>query len=341
MRNSIISILMYFCLSSCKQQVHNNISENDKTTYPKNTSNINETADGIIYISFDNGTSWKSAGSGLPQKISIGLGGVAVSETLLGVATKEYGVYFYNFKDSNWVSVPTGKEIIEGNIGALALFKDAIYVGTQHKGMFYSKDNGKTWFPQNKGLDNLTIRRFVEFENTLYVCTNDGFYSLNENLKTWQLEYGDQSLQVNGAAHFKESIYIGTNKGIYKKQKDNRWIPVSPDLRVHNISSDEEELYAMTYNEYLLSSKDGVNWQSIQDGLPENLYTFNVLNQNNIIFAGQWDGIYSKTRFSSTWRLSNKGIPEKFAVTNLKSFNGVLVISTSERKLKSGMTTGK
>jgi len=146
MRYSIIFILAYFCLSACNQQVNKDTATNNKTTNPKNVSNIKEADDGIIYLSADNGTTWKSASSGLPQEISIGLGGIAVSETLLGVATKEYGVYFYNFKDSNWVSVPTAQEIIAGNIGALALFNHAIYVGTQHKGIFYSIDNGKNKF---------------------------------------------------------------------------------------------------------------------------------------------------------------------------------------------------
>lgn len=55
-------------------------------------------------------------------------------------------------------------------------------------------------------------------------------------------------------------------------------------------------------------------------------------------FAGQWDGIYSKTKFNNTWELSNKGLPEKFAATNLQAFNGILVITTSERKLKAGIS---
>ena len=297
-----------------------------------------EIGDGIIYLSFDNGITWKNASSGLPQQISIGLGGLAVSKTTLGVATKEYGVYFYNFNDSTWIKVPTNKEIIENNIGALEIFKNAIYVGTQHKGVFCSKDHGQTWLPQNKGLNNQTIRRFIKIKNALYVCTNDGFYALNEKLNTWQLEYGHNALQVNGATYFKGSFYIGTNQGVYKKQKDDKWINVLPNHSTHNISSDDDELFAMTYNEYLLSSDDGINWHSIQEGLPANLYTFNVLAQNNMRFAGQWDGIYSKTKFNNAWELSNKGLPEKFAATNLKSFNGILVITTSERKLKAGIS---
>jgi hypothetical protein len=96
----------------------------------------------------------------------------------------------------------------------------------------------------------------------------------------------------------------------------------------------------MSYNE-LLSSKDGETWQSRQNGLPKNLYTFNVLNYNNIVFAGQWDGIYRKTNDSDKWEFSGKGLPSNFAVTNLKAINNILVISTSERKLKEGIIIEK
>jgi hypothetical protein len=341
MQYCLIPILLYLCLSSCNGQDKSNIEISNKIIYSKDTSNTKQSDEGIIYLSTDNGINWSNASSGLPQKISIGLGGIAVSETTLGVATKEYGVYYYNFNDSTWVNIPTANEIIESNIGSLAIFKNIIYVGTQHKGVFCSNDNGKTWLSLNNGLNNQTIRRFVAFEHLLYVCTNDGFYSLNENLRIWQLEYGNNALQVNGATYFKGNFFIGTNKGIYKKEKDNNWTSILPNHSVHNISSDNNEVYAMTYNEFLLSSKDGINWHSIQDGLPENLYTFNVINQNNTLFAGQWDGIYSRTKFSNTWISSSKGIPEKFAVTNLKSINGVLVITTSERKLKGEMNSEK
>jgi hypothetical protein len=41
------------------------------------------------------------------------------------------------------------------------------------------------------------------------------------------------------------------------------------------------------------------------------------------------------------WELSSDGLPPNFAVTNLKAFDNILVISTSERKLKEGITTEK
>jgi photosystem II stability/assembly factor-like uncharacterized protein len=300
-----------------------------------------ETQNGIVYFSFDNGWNWVNSSNGLPEKVRIGLGGIATSNQTLGVATKDNGVYFYNFKTKIWENIPTDKQIIESNIGSLAIIDSAIFVGTQFKGVFFTADNGRNWKNLNTGLTNLTIRRFCEFNNVLFVCTNDGFYSYDKISDSWNVEFGQNSLQTNGATFYNGSIYLATNKGIFSQKADKSWINSSPQFSMHNISSDKNQLYAMTYNELLLSSTDGKAWQSQQNGLPKELYTFNILNHNDLILAGQWDGIYKKTNSSTLWELSSKGLPTKFAVTNLKAFNDILVISTSERKLKEGMTTEK
>lgn len=305
------------------------------------TSSKIEKNNGIVYFSFDNGKNWKNASSGIPQKVRIGLGGVATSDKSLGIVTKEYGVFIYNSKDSTWENTTRDSQMINGNIGAFEFFQNNLYIGTQYKGIFCSKDNGKTWIPQNSGLNNVTIRRFLAFENKLYVCTNDGFYSLNQKSEQWELMYGNNAVQVNGATVFKGSFYLATSTGVYEKTDTNHWKNVLPNHSVHNINSDNEQIYAMTYNELLLSSKDGIIWKNAQDGLPKDLYTFNILNQHNVAFAGQWDGVYSKTDFDFKWKKSSKGLPSNFAATNLKSFNGILVITTSERKLKTGILLEK
>ena len=326
-------MLLSLCLYACTGPAKDDRDKNNKIIPPLKVSHKKTAEIGGIYFSSDNGNTWENVNTGLPQEFSIALGGIATSDKVLGVATKEYGVFLYNFTDSIWINVPTDQKIIENNLGALEFFDHSIYVGTKENGIFCSKDMGKTWVQQNKGLNNLTIRRFVILEQTLYVCTNDGFYALDNKQSSWKYEYGENLLQVNGATYFNGGYFIGTNKGVYQKLKDNHWINILPDHSVHNISSDEDELYAMTYNELLLASKDGANWRSIQNGLPENLYTFNVLTQNNTVFAGQWDGVYRKSKSDDSWSLTNSGIPEKFAATNLKSINGMLVISTAERKL--------
>lgn len=335
MRNYLILTLHLLILLPCAAQ-------SSKNNEPGRSADIADTMQkrtgentGILYFSSDNGNTWKNASAGIPQKVSIGMGGLAVSANSIGIATKEYGVFMYNLKDSIWVNLPTEQQIIADNIGALNFYKNSVYVGTQLNGIYVSNDKGKTWAIRNTGLRSLTIRRFFESENKLYVCANDGFYLFDETTGIWKPEYVENLLQVNGAALFNEFIYIATNKGVYQKNTGNGWKNVLPDHSVHNISSDNGQLYAMTYNKLLLSSKDGTHWQSLQNGLPD-LYTFNILRNNEIVFAGQWDGIYRRTNTDNKWQPSGNGLPSNFAVTNLKSFKGVLVITTSERKLKTG-----
>ena len=115
-------------------------------------------------------------------------------------------------------------QIIEGNIGSLAIFDNIIFVGTQLKGIFCTTDKGKNWAAINDGITNLTIRRFCEFNKVLYVCTNDGFYSFNKISRSWNLEYGQNSLQTNGEAFFNGRYYLSTNKSIYTQQDEKNWI---------------------------------------------------------------------------------------------------------------------
>lgn len=329
MRNNIIIILLLLTLSSCYGQ-HKKTGGGQQGLL--NNKPVSDT--GIIYFSFDNGNHWQNASTGLPQQISIGLGGIAVGEKQLFITTKEYGVYRYNSTDGSWINVPTSKDIIDGNAGAVILFNNTLYVGTQHNGAFCSADNGKTWSAKNDGLTDRSIRRFIQNNNKLYVCTNDGFYVWSDVLHKWTLEYGYPSLQVNGASVFKGTFYLATSKGVYTKKADNSWVNLLPNRSVHNISSDQTQLFGMTYDDLLLSSLDGITWINAQDGLPKDLYTFNVLNHQDILFAGQWDGVYTKNKSAASWKRASNGLPTNFAATNLLSFNGVLVISTAERKLK-------
>jgi hypothetical protein len=332
-------IFLSFILNSCNSQISSNSAKEQENTVSTNLQK--DVSNGIIYFSYDNGNNWVNSSNGLSEKIRIGLGGIATSSNFIRVATKELGVYNYNFTNQTWENIPTDKQIIEANIGAISFIDSTIFVGTQFKGVFYTKNNGKNWTNLNVGLTNLTIRRFCEFNQVLHVCTNDGFYSLNKTSDKWHLEFGQSSLQTNGATLFKGNFYLATNKGVFTQLTDKSWVNSSPQLNMHNISADKDQLNAMTYNEFLLSSIDGKTWQKQQNGLPKDLYTFNILNHNNIVLAGQWDGVYRKNNSSKIWELSSNGLPLNFAVTNMKSFNNVLVISTSERKLKEGMTTEK
>lgn len=290
---------------------------------------------GLVYFSENNGHDWTNASEGLPDSLSIGLGGIAVSENMMGIATKEQGVFLYNPNAKAWDKLPSHPQIIIDNLGALTFYKNGIFVGTQYGGVYYSDDLGKTWNLQNSGLSNKTIRRFVEIKGVLYIATNNGLYSFNNTAKQWDLVYGEASLQVNGLCEFMGDLYMATNRGVYKSNRNAKdWTLILPNHSVHNIAADESRLFAMTYNALLISSMDGVNWQSSQAGLPDNLYTFNIVKKGGRLFAGQWDGVYTKDDPLKPWKSTSNGLPTKFATTNLKIFKDIIVVSSAKSEKK-------
>ncbi|WP_346320324.1 YCF48-related protein [Chitinophaga sp. YIM B06452] len=340
----LIIIPLLVVLSSCGRQTGSD-TKNGSSLGSIPSSGISyplETADGIIYFSADNGLTWENKSTGLPATTRIGLGGIAVSENRLALLSKDSGLYFFNNQEDRWINIPTDRQLIESNPGALQFYKDRIYAGTQFGGIFYSENEGKSWTKLNTGLDNFTIRKFAEIDHKLYAATNSGFYSYNDLRNQWEQEYGNSTLQVNGIAVFDRSIYIATNQGAFSSpigKKD--WKKIFSNGALHNISSDDKGLYAMVYNELFSSFDKGNSWQNIQKGLPAQLYTFNVIRSGNALLAGQWDGVYRKDKESENWKFSSAGLPNGLAIANMISYKGAIVVSGSERKLRAGMDTDK
>jgi hypothetical protein len=227
-------------LNSCNGNYKKTV-EKESTLTNTDSLNLNkpiERGDGIIYFSRDNGMTWKNTSDGLPEKISIGLGGIAVSSTSVGIVTKENGIYLFDFQKNSWINIPTDVQIIKSNPDALILSRDEIYVGTQFGGVFFSNNQGTTWTSKNAGLGNLTIRRLTEIDNKLYAGTDDDLYPYNEVFNKWELEFRQSSLQVNGITQLAGNTYIGANQGAFKSGKDlKEWKQVFSNHVLHNINA--------------------------------------------------------------------------------------------------------
>lgn len=301
--------------------------------------------DGIIYFSYDNGVNWVNKSAGLPENFS--LTDIAVADNFVALSTKQNGVFKYDFRNNTWQMISDHSQF-KKDADAILISKGKIFIGTNGGGIFFSDDNGTSWTTKNNGLKNLLIRRITAIGDKLYAGTNDGLYSLNEKTAQWTLEFRRQSLQVNGITQLDNEIYIGTNQGAFKSvQNKKNWDLVLPHRSLHNIGSDGKSVYAMVYNELLSSADHGKTWQSGQQGLPADLYTFQIVEKDNVVFAGQWDGVYKMNDqaglplTSSKWLLSSKGLPSQFAVTEMKVYRNILIVGCSERKLTNGLTTNK
>jgi len=328
----ILFILMIWNLISWKNDnsgMYKREIENCKifANYP--LDRLMDTNKGIIYFSFDNGATWEDKSKGLPANIN--LTELAAGSEILAASTKQHGIFIYDFQKNNWSNTLTNPATSK-NIAALNIHKGKIYIGTQEDGIFITSDNGKSWIMYNKGLQNLTIRRIAIIDNELFVGTNGGLYSLNEQENKWDFEFGHM-LQVNGITLFDGDIYIGTNQGVYKSNKQFRnWKQILTNISLHNISSDSQHVYALAYNELFSSADKGVSWRSIQQGLPKGLYTFQLRQKDDNVFIGQWDGVYKKGELNK-WTHTSKGIPGKFSVTELVIYKDIIIAGSSVRVL--------
>jgi photosystem II stability/assembly factor-like uncharacterized protein len=281
----------------------------------------------IVYFSQDNGNTWQDKSTGLPAPVV--LTDFAVSGDVLAVASKQKGIYRYDFSANKWART-TSSPATANDLDALLIRNNIFFVGTHGDGIFRSADNGKTWLAMNVGLGNLTVRKLADVDGVLYAGTNGGLYSYWEKDHKWVLEPGSSAMQVNGIASLDGEIFIGTNKGVLKSIKGlSNWINVLPDRSLHNISADDKRVYAMVYSELFVSADKGKSWQSDQKGMPPGMYSFHVVPKDNTLFVGQWDGIYRKSAGGLTWTSANNGLPVKFPVTELKVFKNLLIAGSS------------
>jgi ligand-binding sensor domain-containing protein len=280
---------------------------------------------GIVYFSFDNGQTWVNRSRGLPDNIF--LSDMTVNNDFLALTTKNNGIFTFDFSIKEWKalkSIPTESD----EINALYFHQNKLFVGTKNNGIFISSDRGLNWADYNEGLQNLTIRKLIVIEDKFYVCTNGGLYFYDKLSKKWKLEYGHASLQVNGIKELNGEIFIGTNQGAFRR-KNNQWEQIMTNRSLHNISSDKKNIYAMTYSELFISSDNGTTWHSDQKGMPVGMYTFQVIEKDKTVLAGQWDGVYVKTT-NQGWVLSNRGLPFNFPVLEIVSASDFIVAGSSQ-----------
>lgn len=280
---------------------------------------------GIVYFSTDNGQTWENTSAGLPDNIF--LSDIATAPGFLGLSTKQHGIFLFNFAKNEWFALATIPTIDEINV--LYFHHGKILVGTKNNGLFISPDLGKTWAPFSRGLKNLTIRKLAHLEQKLYAGTNGGLYVLQESTNQWTPEHAETGLQVNGMQALDGDLYAGTNRGIFKKSKGQQdWKQIMPGRSLHNLGVDRKNIYALTYSELFISADKGASWKSDQRGMPPK-YTFQVIEKDTTLLAGQWDGVYIK-RSSQGWTLSNQGLPKDLPVLELV-VNGNTVVAGSSQ----------
>ena len=249
------------------------------------------TSNGKILLSTDEGMSWSSTSTGLPN--------TRVSSLLL----------------------------VNSNIyaGTYRLHRDTI----SGYGVYFSTDYGEQWNPTDSLFwvgDNQSVMCLAENDNNLYAgtirpsgChTFGGVMISSDSGKSWN------QTNCNGNGIFKfatnrNKIYASASGGYiyYSSDQGLNWHQISPDSvggGVYAIAVKDQNLYVgHNYNGVYCSTNNGQSWYTLNSGLPIDQYgsypymiCFIIDGEN--IFLGTDRGIFLSTNLGLKWREINSGL---------------------------------
>jgi ligand-binding sensor domain-containing protein len=142
------------------------------------------TIDGV-YLSTNNGLSWKDINEGLPRQI-------------FDDTTKYVG------------------------IGCLALIGQNLFVGTLGGGVFLSTNNGTNWNEVNSGLPtyysgDIDVKSFAVIGSRLFAATNSGVFLSTNNGTHWTKVSSGPPIDVyaSSLAAIDSNLFAGSSEGVF------------------------------------------------------------------------------------------------------------------------------
>jgi len=271
----------------------------------------------VIYRSMDKGKTWSSFAKGIPADATVT--GFATTKNKVFAATKFNGVFVWENGSDKWKPINTGLPD-KADINAIAAGNNVIVIGTFKQGIFVSPDGGNTWRPSAGNLQNIPVRNLTAIKDKILAGTDNGIYISTDKGNSWNHLFGN--MQVNGFTFLNWKLYAAVVNGAIMSNDDGRtWNYIYKPHTLHDISNDGKYIYAMTLGDGLLKTRnDGLIWENASKGLPA-LYTFEVKNLNNDLFAAQWHGIYHSANNGTNWLKINTGVnglPDSTAFTTLE-----------------------
>lgn len=285
-----------------------------------------------VYMSTDNGESWKLIGLYDYDILSIAICGNAIFAGAYG-----WGIYKSIDDGANWTEVNTG---IPGYIipRTLTVNGSKIYVGLGSSGVFLSTNYGVSWNPLNKGIEKTDVRTILIKNNNLFVGTyNSGVFLSIDNGNTWNaINSGLKNTQVYVLTCNDTTIFAGTSYGVYLSNNYGvSWSEVNTCLKnsyVQAMTVCNSIIYAGSFSEGIMISKDnGASWIASNKGMTGQSITSFAVSGNNVfagcdIYVFTHGGVFLSNNNGNSWKM--KGVTNSnirtIIVDNSNIFAGTL-----------------
>ncbi|MDP4199639.1 MAG: hypothetical protein Q8922_03450 [Bacteroidota bacterium] len=229
-----------------------------------------------------------------------------------------FGILKYSESTAKWElsGRPTPGE---AGIASLYSLHDSLLLAGTILGVFRSTDSGLTWFKSdNSALPDLStgwyVSQFAQKGEYLFAACHGVFRSADYGI-SWQEVSGGLPTEssVTGIAAFGSKLFAGTDwYGLYCSIDDGAsWSVTSLQSDISAVTIHDSLIFAGTSYNGLFVSKDGITWDSSNDGL-QNRTVFQFTSSGQNFFAATDSGVFLSTNRGRTWVAVSDGFPTDF-----------------------------
>lgn len=246
------------------EQINNGLETKEVLALISDGTNVYCGTDEGMYLSKDQGKTWKSKKSGDPyiwKPFSF-----AIQDSRIFAGTGQRIIIVSDDKGETWnqynneVAFPPNEW---SSINAILVEDSVMIAGAGHYGIFTSFDHGMSWintlkFPNVFGYGVLS---FLRVKNRILAASTEGIYVSDNSGYSWKnigsgIPY---NVEVYSLLKLNNGIYAGTDNGVYR------------------------------------SDDQGINWKNVSQGLMDNARVFSLMIKDQFLYAGIYNG--------SVWRL--------------------------------------
>ncbi len=280
-----------------------------------------------VFISTDNGKTWREAGSGLGN-LTVNALTVAGGAVLAATST---GIYRSGDGGQGWTV--TGLSNL--SVTSLLVSSTNIFAGTSQGRVFHSSNDGRSWQERTSVLSFPTISAFAKVGDQLFAGTSRGVFRSTDQGQSWtSVNTGlpnnnapvVRTLTVSGT-----TLYIGTN--LYRDAANNllpqvyattdngqSWAAVGGVIRlalfgtltglgnVNALLFEGASLLALT--SFGAASYNGQAWEElpVTRGLPVGIGINSSTRSGGTTLLGTNGGVFALASEASSWTANNAGL---------------------------------
>ncbi len=250
-----------------------------------------------IFLSSDNGATWRPVNTGLTDEYVISL---IANGTELFAGTSGGGIFLSKDYGENWTPINAG--LSSTYIITLCAQENNLFAATNSGGVFLSRDSGTSWTSANAGLSTMNIVTLCAQGTNLFAGTkNDGVFLYRGGGTSWTpINTGLTSNYITAMCTMGSDLFIGTYTGevFLSKDSGSNWIQVSTGTGsgcITKLCTKGSNLFAGTDSGGVYLSRDqGIIWTSVNYGLTNiNIKTIEV--NGTKVFVGTDHGIWQRS----------------------------------------------